>query len=394
MLTTTQSYVTYQGNGATTSFPFNFYVEVAGHLTVSITNNNVSPAQTTVLASTQYAAAGIGNASGGTVTYPVNGSPLPSGWSITIQRIVPCQQATSLSNQGAFYPQVVESALDYLTMIAQQLQAAASGTSPVLPAWISGLQVLTDNNGNVNSATPSLASLAPVYKTANTSATTITGFTNLTAGHYFKIIVGDAHTTFGFGQTGATIKGHNAQNWSPGIGDFLDCVTDGTYVYALDSGTIATLQSYVASALASYSTTAQMNTAINNLNMTSASWTPVLQFGGASTGISYTSQSGEYQTIGKLCIAGFYIALSSKGSATGNATISGLPFAAEGTTGGSCVVNDANLSSISGPILCAAAYNQQSINLVSQGTTGTSAITNSNFNNTTSLTGLVVYFMS
>jgi len=109
MLTTTQSYVTYQGNGATIAFPYNFLVQQAGHLVVSITNNNVSPAATTVLTASQYSVTGIGNGNefsggsgpGGTLTYPLTGNPLPLGWSITIQRIVPYQQNTSLTNQGA-----------------------------------------------------------------------------------------------------------------------------------------------------------------------------------------------------------------------------------------------------------------------------------------------------
>ncbi|MFZ0931230.1 MAG: hypothetical protein WAN11_21670, partial [Syntrophobacteraceae bacterium] len=129
MLTTTQSYVTYQGNGATTSFPFNFIVQNATQLVVSITNNNVSPAATTVLGASQYSVTGVGNGNefaggsgpGGTVTYPASGSPLPAGWSITIQRVVPYIQGTGLTNQGGFYPQVVEAALDYLTMQTQQL---------------------------------------------------------------------------------------------------------------------------------------------------------------------------------------------------------------------------------------------------------------------------------
>ena len=55
-------------------------------------------------------------------------------------------------------------------------------------------------------------------------------------------------------------------------------------------------------------------------------WTPQLQFGGATTGITYNTQSGTYIKIGKQVIAYAYIYLSSKGSATGNATLNGLPF--------------------------------------------------------------------
>ncbi|MGO9022597.1 MAG: hypothetical protein ACLQVJ_30040 [Syntrophobacteraceae bacterium] len=160
MLTTTQSYVTYQGNGATTSFPFNFIVQNATQLVVSITNNNVSPAATTVLGTSQYSVSGIGSGNefaggsgpGGTVTYPASGNPLPTGWSITIQRVVPYTQGTSLTNQGGFYPQVVEAALDYLTMLVQQLQAAATGmvsfVGPEGPAGAAGANGTNGTNGN------------------------------------------------------------------------------------------------------------------------------------------------------------------------------------------------------------------------------------------------------
>ncbi len=136
MLTTNQSYVTYQGNGATIIFPFGFIIPSASDLVVSITNNNASPAATTILSSTQYTATGIGNQSGGNVTYPVSGSPLPAGWSITIQRIVPYAQDTSLTNQGAFYPAVVEACLDDLTMQTQQLAAQMAGAAPIVAANI------------------------------------------------------------------------------------------------------------------------------------------------------------------------------------------------------------------------------------------------------------------
>ncbi|MGA2937290.1 MAG: hypothetical protein ABSF52_09360 [Syntrophobacteraceae bacterium] len=129
MLTTTQSTVTYLGNGATTQFAYNFLVPAQSQMVVTLTNNNVSPAVVTTLSTSQYSVSGIGNATGGIVTYTVSGSPLASGWSITIQRVVPYQQNTSLTNQGAFYPQVVEAALDYLTMQCQQLAAQIAGLS-------------------------------------------------------------------------------------------------------------------------------------------------------------------------------------------------------------------------------------------------------------------------
>jgi len=54
-------------------------------------------------------------------------------------------------------------------------------------------------------------------------------------------------------------------------------------------------------------------------------WTPELRFGGATTGIAYATQYGTYTKIGRLITAYCKIALSSKGSATGNAELYGLP---------------------------------------------------------------------
>lgn len=54
-------------------------------------------------------------------------------------------------------------------------------------------------------------------------------------------------------------------------------------------------------------------------------FTPVLEFGGATTGITYSLQAGRFLQIGKLVFVSLNLILTSKGSASGNATISGLP---------------------------------------------------------------------
>ena len=47
-------------------------------------------------------------------------------------------------------------------------------------------------------------------------------------------------------------------------------------------------------------------------------WTPVLTFGGGTTGISYSQQTGRYTRVGDVVHVFFVILLSSKGSASGN----------------------------------------------------------------------------
>lgn len=115
---TTTSSTTQIGNGATTVWNYSFYIPDALDVVVKITQ--LSTGNVTTLSSSQYTITGLGDAAGGTVTY----SPaLSTDHSITIARVLPVVQGTSLSNQGALYPVVIEDALDYLTMICQQMTA-------------------------------------------------------------------------------------------------------------------------------------------------------------------------------------------------------------------------------------------------------------------------------
>jgi hypothetical protein len=156
MLATTQNSVIYSGDGATTQFGYSFPIPDLSSLVVSITNNNVSPATVTILPPSQFGVTGVGNGiagaqiatAGGVVTYSPSGGPLGAGYVLTIARVVPLTQLTSLSNQGALYPQVLEAALDRLMMICQQQQAYIQqitvGNLQPLFAFVYGPVVLVD----------------------------------------------------------------------------------------------------------------------------------------------------------------------------------------------------------------------------------------------------------
>jgi hypothetical protein len=74
----------------------------------------------------------------------------------------------------------------------------------------------------------------------------------------------------------------------------------------------------------------------------STSFTPNLAFGGASTGIMYSTQNGVYARIGSCVYVWITLILTSKGSATGTAAILNLPFANASNTGilGSVLVSN------------------------------------------------------
>ena len=55
-------------------------------------------------------------------------------------------------------------------------------------------------------------------------------------------------------------------------------------------------------------------------------WTMSVSFGGGDTGITYLARTGNYTKIGRQVTVSGYLALASKGSSTGDAQITGLPF--------------------------------------------------------------------
>lgn len=79
-------------------------------------------------------------------------------------------------------------------------------------------------------ATPSVGEHWRVYQTANTMATTITGFDDVQAGQFFFVQFGDGNTTIDF--TGTNLYGNAAVDFAAADGDFMTCFSpDGTNVY-------------------------------------------------------------------------------------------------------------------------------------------------------------------
>jgi hypothetical protein len=95
-------------------------------------------------------------------------------------------------------------------------------------------------------------------------------------------------------------------------------------------------------------------------------FTPVLQFGGGSTGITYTTQLGTFTRIGNVVTFQTNITLSAKGSSTGAAAITGLPYASAGIT--ACVIS-ASLLTFTGQVVAVIGTGGTQLNLRSFATT-------------------------
>lgn len=121
----------YTGNGATTQYDFTFRILDKSHLLVQTLDTSESIV--TLILGTDYTVTGVNRYNGGKVVLT---SALPAGYKISIERSTPVTQESSIRNQGGFFPEIHEDALDKLTMLVQQAYGWWSGLSLRKPSWL------------------------------------------------------------------------------------------------------------------------------------------------------------------------------------------------------------------------------------------------------------------
>lgn len=110
----------FTGNDVTTTFAFTFKVFAASDLQLVRTNTSTG-VSTTLTITADYTVtlnSEQNSAPGGSITLT---APLASGYTLIITSDIAALQATDLTNQGGFYPQVITNALDKLTILVQQI---------------------------------------------------------------------------------------------------------------------------------------------------------------------------------------------------------------------------------------------------------------------------------
>lgn len=117
----------YAGNGSTTVFAYTFRILDETHLRLVLAN--AAGVESVLVLTTHYSVSGVGSSGGGNVTMAT--APV-TGETLTIVRDVPFTQETDYQNQGAYYAETVEDAIDLLTMTDQQL-SERMGRSVTLP---------------------------------------------------------------------------------------------------------------------------------------------------------------------------------------------------------------------------------------------------------------------
>lgn len=125
-------------------------------------------------------------------------------------------------------------------------------------------------------------------------------------------------------------------------------------------------------------------------------WTPGVSFGGASVGLTL-SGSGTYTRIGRQVTCWVYFALTNKGSSTGNAKVTGLPFTistANATYGIVGAAETANITVTAGLQLSnfGTGSSVTTMDITTGNVNGTAAfVTNTNFSNATNITSTFSY---
>lgn len=129
--------------------------------------------------------------------------------------------------------------------------------------------------------------------------------------------------------------------------------------------------------------------AIETAALTATSFTPSLKFGGASVGVAYSQQVGSCVKVGKLTVAEVALTLTSKGTSTGAATITGLPATVAGA-GPVCLVDlVASFAGLTGAVY--GSIGGTTINLLQTSTGARVNVTDANFMDASNIRASIVY---
>ncbi|MER8993534.1 hypothetical protein [Mesorhizobium sp. M0678] len=156
----------YIGNGVTTVFDYEFRIISQAHLRV-IRTITATGVEATLTLDADYTVSGVGAAGGGQVAILV--AP-PAGQTITILRKVPVVQETDLENQGAYYAETVETALDLAVMrdqelaegLARAVKIPISADADTLPALVVNITRLAKSADKIDTVAGIAASVTTV----------------------------------------------------------------------------------------------------------------------------------------------------------------------------------------------------------------------------------------
>jgi len=391
--------VTANGNDVATTFSFSPMVLPDSSSQLVVTKRDSSGVESTLsegTSSTTYSVSVSSYPGTGSITYPASGgTPLATGESIVMKRVLTLEQQTDLENQGGYNPETQETQLDRLVMIDLQQQeeldrmfrlplSASSSISVELPEpvasqsllWASdGLSIV---NGAVASAPVSTFMATVVDDTDAPSARTTLGLPGDTAGNAYKFVrVNSGATSMEYssvysnsnedligpddtdgwniqnvsGNAGINIRSDSSgRAWLFGTGSAAIRVNGINRVLADGVGASITgrlLGDTAASAANHFVRRGDANSWDSEQTMTSGlnfgnetldqydegTWTPQLEDSVGSA--THAVQSGHYTRIGRLVHINARVRITAFGSmGTNQMRLSGLPFTPASVDGG------------------------------------------------------------
>lgn len=110
----------FEGNG--TTGPFSFEIQFFANTDILVSRNSVAGINSVLVEGVDYTLAGARSAEGGTVNLT---EALAVGEILIIDRELPFEQLTAFRNQGAFFPEIHEDAIDRNIMLLQQINNRA-----------------------------------------------------------------------------------------------------------------------------------------------------------------------------------------------------------------------------------------------------------------------------
>lgn len=159
-------------------------------------------------------------------------------------------------------------------------------------------------------------------------------------------------TTAGTGTSkikSSTIQSGTASAISIGTGTTLECYK--TTINSTNTNPVTGAGTFKSDAVTYSNTGIIPNTSTRTFAIVGETntFTPTLAFGGGSTGITYAGQTGSYTRIGNIVTFTLSLVLTNKGSSTGAAIISGLPYNAASTC--ICAISASSLTFV-GMVSC------------------------------------------
>lgn len=168
MITAAYTPDVYTGNGSTTVFAYNFKIVDQAHIKVEevVIATGV---RTTLDIGTHYSVSGVGEDAGGNVTMVT--APA-STKKLVLSLSIPVRQNTNFENQGEYFAEDHEDALDLLTLMVQQAREELDRTPKVtIESGETGDDLIASIEADVAAAAASASAAATSATNAATSAT-------------------------------------------------------------------------------------------------------------------------------------------------------------------------------------------------------------------------------